>query len=192
MHRVEQSLEGVLPGPTVGQVEGEPAGRTGGHVDQTVTDGRAGRTGVEGAGQGPAGAGEGEGERGRREPGGVRLEVTLGGVRERAVLQLGDDLFPHGVPPVITCGVRQRQRGVGECGAVAPGGGHRTLSQAALSQPNERHRGVEGVLAEIDTARCHDLPILEPGTRPAQSRVRRRTVRAICRLRAWRAAQRVS
>lgn len=67
MHRVEQGLERALPGPAVGQVEGEPAGRTGQagrHVDRTVTDGRAGRTGVEGAGEGPAGAGEVEGERG--------------------------------------------------------------------------------------------------------------------------------
>jgi hypothetical protein len=58
-------------------------------------------------------------------------------VHERAVLQLGDHLFHDGVLPMITFGLRQRQRGVGECGEVAPGGEQLALSQAALSPPKE-------------------------------------------------------
>lgn len=52
---------------------------------------------MERAGQGAGGAGEVVGDRGADQPGGVRGEHPRGQVRERGVLQVGDDLLDNGV-----------------------------------------------------------------------------------------------
>src|SRR5207344_2267981 len=62
------------------------------------------------------------GDPGAGQPGGVRREVTGGQVRERAVDEVGDELFDDGVVVVVGLGGEHRQRAVGEDGVVAPGG----------------------------------------------------------------------
>jgi hypothetical protein len=54
-------------------------------------------------------------------------------VREGTVLDICDHLFDDGVPPVITLGILQRERGVGEGDVVAPGIEERALSSATAT-----------------------------------------------------------
>src|SRR5581483_6052687 len=70
-----QGLEGVLPGPAFGQVEGQRAaacGQPGWDGDQLAADGAGAGSGVEQGGEGAQRAGEVVGERGEGEPGRVR------------------------------------------------------------------------------------------------------------------------
>ena len=71
-------------------------------------------------GQAAGGAGQVERDRGEDQPRGVRGEPPGGQMRERAVLQVGDDLLDDGVPAVRGLGVEHRQRRVSEHGVVAP------------------------------------------------------------------------
>ena len=93
--------------------ESRSAGRSGDasrHCDELPADGRGGRLGVECRRESADGAGQVERHRGQDEPSRVRGEVPGGQVRQRAALQVGDDLFDDRVPPVITFGLEHRQR----------------------------------------------------------------------------------
>jgi hypothetical protein len=84
-------------------VQHEPArgaGDPGGDVDQAGAQGGCAGPGVQCAGQRAGGAGEVVRDRGADQPGVVRAEVSRGQVRERGVLQVGDDLLDDGVVTV--------------------------------------------------------------------------------------------
>lgn len=107
-----------------GQVQGDAAGgagQAGGHVDQVVTDGGGGCSGVECAGQCAGGAGQVVCEGRQGQPRGIGLKMAGRCVGEGAVLDVGDHLLNDSVPPVVGFGVLQWERGVGERGVVAPG-----------------------------------------------------------------------
>jgi hypothetical protein len=76
---------------------------------------------VEAGGERAGGSGQVERHRGEDQPGAVGGEPPGGQVREWAVLQVGDDLFDGRVAAVVGLGLDQRERRVGEHGAVAPG-----------------------------------------------------------------------
>ena len=87
-------------------------------------------------------------------------------VRERAVLQVGDDLFDDGVPAVMALGLEQLERRVGEHGVVAPDreqlGLHaallfgsrtrRTISRAVTAWPFFEANAVKRDLGDLGVA----------------------------------------
>ena len=105
MGRREQSCERGLPGPGLGQVQRDPAGRAcqaGWDVDEGAADRRCRgfgeSTGMVGDETGSTG--EVECDHGEHEPGAVRGEHSGGQVREWAVLQVGVDLLDDRVSAV--------------------------------------------------------------------------------------------
>ena len=78
--------------------------------------------------EGAGGAGQVERDRGQHQPGGVGRELPGGQMRQRAVLQIGDDLLDDRVPPVIGLGLEHRQRRIGEHGVMPPDREQLTLS----------------------------------------------------------------
>lgn len=108
MDRGVQGLPGRLPGPEVGQVQGEPAGgagQPGRHVDQVCADGRRVGAGVEGAGEGAGGAGEVVRDGPEHGLGGVGVERSGGQVGQRAGVGVGDDLLDDRVAAVLGLGL---------------------------------------------------------------------------------------
>jgi hypothetical protein len=81
VHGAEELGEVLAPGPAFGQMQGEVAGgagQAGGDVDQVVTDGGGGRSGMERSGQGAGGAGQVVRQGRQSEPGGIGLEMPDG------------------------------------------------------------------------------------------------------------------
>lgn len=169
MHGAEELGEVLAPGPAFGQVQGEAAGgagQAGGHVDQVVTDGGGGRSCVERSGQGASGAGQVVRQGCQGEPGGIGREMAGGRVGEGAVLDIGDHLLDDSVPAVITLGILQGERGVGERGVVAPG-----IEERAL--PGEDGADAQALDAAHDQT-GGDLLFLRLGRRCTPSRLSRR------------------
>ena len=84
-------------------------------------------------GEGAGGAGQVERDRGQHQPGGVGRELPGGQMRQRAVLQIGDDLLDDRVPPMIGLGLEHRQRGIGEHGVMPPDREQLTLERSATT-----------------------------------------------------------
>jgi len=85
-----------LPWPGCRQVQGEASGRAGEPTrdgDELRADRARGGLGVEGRGQGVGGAGEVKRDRGADQTGAIGPTCPERQVRERSVLQVGDDLL---------------------------------------------------------------------------------------------------
>ncbi len=135
----EQLLEGGLPGPVGRQVQPQAvggAGDPGRGVNQLGANGAGAGSGMAGGGQRTGGAGEVVGDCRADQPGGVRGESPGRQVRQRGVLQVGDDLLDDGVVAVGGLGGQHRFGAVGEHGVVAVDGEH-------LRLPGWDGRGVE-------------------------------------------------
>jgi hypothetical protein len=85
-------------------------------------EGAGGRAGVPARGEGTGGAGEVERDRRQDEPGGVGREPARRQVRQRPVLEVGDDMLDDRARPVGGFGLQRRQGAVGEHRVVAVGG----------------------------------------------------------------------
>jgi len=73
--------------------------------DEVAAQGGPSGARVPGGGGGTGGPHQVERDRGEGEPGGVRGELPGRGVRQGAVLELGDDLFDDGVVAVVLVGL---------------------------------------------------------------------------------------
>jgi hypothetical protein len=106
---VEGGGPGVLPGPLFGEVPGDgvasAAGGPGGEVDELGAEGGAAGVGVSGGGQGAQGTGQRVRGDGELEPRGVGVERCRGLVGQRALDEVGEDLFDDGVPAVVGFGL---------------------------------------------------------------------------------------
>src|SRR5689334_17225933 len=98
----------MLPGPVVGQMDGDAAGVAGdaaGQVDQVSAQGCRAGGGVAASGQGRGGAGEVVGDRDAGQPGVVGVEPARGQVGQGPVDEFGEDLLDDGVATVVFFGL---------------------------------------------------------------------------------------
>ncbi len=124
----------MLAVPAFGQVQGEAAsavaGGAGGDGDQVAADGGRAGSGVAAAGERAGGPGQVVRDGRDGQPGGVGGELPRRQVRERAVVQVGQELLDDGVAAVLLFGLDELERGAGEDGVVAPGGEQLALARA--------------------------------------------------------------
>src|SRR5690606_8454473 len=117
-------------GPVSGQVEVKAAGVVGdsaGDVDQPVTGGGCASGGQAWAGEHGEGAGEVVRDRDAGQPGVVSVEPARWQVGQGSVDEFGEDLLDDGVAAVVSLGLFQDERAVGEDGVVAPHGEQHAL-----------------------------------------------------------------
>ena len=171
--------------PAFGQVQRDVAvavpGGAGGDVDQVAADGGAAGLGVGEAGQGAGGAQQVVRDSGAGQPGGVGGEEPDGRCASGPSVTSAKTCSTIGVVAVLSLGLDQLERGVGEDGVVAPGGEQLVLAGGGLrvqvadpADDQPRGDGLAFLRGERGVLGLGDLGVGDPGSQlvvPDRARV---------------------